>query len=461
MKSIIAILISASFLTAESSAQDNAGTSKSTTTSPNIVVILTDDQGYADISFNTHHPAEVATPHMDSLAKEGVFFTNAYTSGHVCSPTRAGLMLGRYQQRVGVYTAGDGGRGFDPKLPIFPAFLPKEYTSTAIGKWHLGLDDDFPTLKWHAVNRGFDQCYFSLKGVNNNDYNPIYRNKTRLKDEDYEGYMTTRLTEEAVAFIDREKANPFFLYLAYNAVHAPAQAPKEDIARYQEKFPGLSNKRAILMAMLMPALSKAKRKAQVVVCMNNFRQIGGGAFNYWGDNDQTFPGPMSHWTIFWNSGNTTNIRENLIDICSGVPEKLLHCPFSNPELWPENSWVPVGADNNTKYADKFHVQGAAQNYRHTSSTTILLFMLKEDYCTGTDGWKDQPNNDAPRTIPVESDSVIACENPSKGWDSTVPEALHEPGSLLWGDGHVSGPRREFRFVAENCSFTGGPYYFRY
>ena len=110
MKFIIAILISAAFLTTESSAQDNASASRSTTTSPNIVVILTDDQGYADISFNTHHPAEVATPHMDALAKEGVFFTNAYTSGHVCSPTRAGLMLGRYQQRVGVYTAGDGTR---------------------------------------------------------------------------------------------------------------------------------------------------------------------------------------------------------------------------------------------------------------------------------------------------------------------------------------------------------------
>ena len=84
MKSIITILISAAFLTTESSAQDNASASRSTTTSPNIVVILTDDQGYADISFNTHHPAEVATPHMDALAKEGVFFTNAYTSGHVC-----------------------------------------------------------------------------------------------------------------------------------------------------------------------------------------------------------------------------------------------------------------------------------------------------------------------------------------------------------------------------------------
>jgi len=227
---------------------------------PNIVIILTDDQGYADISFNPDHPKEVATPHMDSLAKEGVFFTNGYTSGHVCSPTRAGLMLGRYQQRVGVYTAGQGGSGFDPKLPIFPGLLPEEYTSTAIGKWHLGLDDDFPELKWHAMNRGFDECYkfmgrgghdyFKLQGVKGDDYAPVYRNKTRIKKGEYEGYMTTRLTEEAVGFIDREKGAPFFLYLAYNAVHAPAQAPQQDIDRFRKKFPDLTEKRAILMAML-------------------------------------------------------------------------------------------------------------------------------------------------------------------------------------------------------------------
>ena len=227
---------------------------------PNIVIILTDDQGYADISFNPDHPKEVATPHMDELAREGVFFSQAYTSGHVCSPTRAGLMLGSYQQRVGVYTAGDGGRGFDPQAPIFPAFLPNEYTSTAIGKWHLGLDDDYPLLKWHAMNRGFDECYkfmgrgghdyFKLQGVNGSDYAPVYVNKRRLKDNEYRGYLTTRLTEEAVAFIERKKENPFFLYLAYNAVHSPAQAPEEDIIRYREEFPGISEKRATLMAML-------------------------------------------------------------------------------------------------------------------------------------------------------------------------------------------------------------------
>lgn len=225
---------------------------------PNIVVIITDDQGYADISFNPHHPKEVSTPHMDALAREGVFFSQGYISGSVCSPTRAGLMLGRYQQRVGVYTAGDGGRGFDPKIPIFPSFLPDQYVSGAFGKWHLGLDDDYPELKWHALSRGFDECYkfmgrgahdyYKLKGASGtDDTGPMYRNKKRIDDE---GYLTTRLTEEACSFIDKHRREPFFLYLAYNAVHFPKQAPKEDIERYRKRFPNITEDRAILMAML-------------------------------------------------------------------------------------------------------------------------------------------------------------------------------------------------------------------
>ena len=225
---------------------------------PNIVVILTDDQGYADISLNPHHAKEVSTPHMDALAEDGVVFSQGYTSGPVCSPTRAGIMIGGYSQSVGVYTAGDGGRGFDPKKKIFPGYLPKEYVTTAIGKWHLGVDDDYPELKWHALNRGFDECYkfmgrgghsyFNLRSDADGKFmGPIYRNKERINDE---GYLTTRLTEEAVAFIDRNKQRPFFLYLAYNAVHAPAEAPEEDIKAFQRKFPELSKERAILMAML-------------------------------------------------------------------------------------------------------------------------------------------------------------------------------------------------------------------
>jgi arylsulfatase A-like enzyme len=227
-------------------------------TPPNIVVILSDDQGYVDISLNPHHPKEVSTPHMDVLAKEGVVFSQGYISACVCSPTRAGFMLGRYQQRVGVYSAGDGGRGFDPKLPIFPSFLPEPYYSAALGKWHLGLDEDYPELKWNATSRGFDEFYgfmgrgghdyFNLRSDSNGEFGgPMYRNKTRINDE---GYLTNRLTEEAIAFIERNKQQPFFLYLAYNAVHAPAEAPQRDIDFYQKKFLDITQERAILMAML-------------------------------------------------------------------------------------------------------------------------------------------------------------------------------------------------------------------
>lgn len=225
---------------------------------PNIVVILTDDQGYADFSYNPHHPKEVSTPHMDALAREGVFFSQAYISGNVCSPTRAGLMLGQYQQRVGVYDAGTGGSGFDPAVPIFPAYLPDAYYAGAFGKWHLGLDDDYPALKWHPLSRGFDSFY-GFMGRGAHDYfdlrsdtegkfmHPVYRDKERIHDK---GYLTTRLSNEAVDFIHKRHEKPFFLYLAYNAVHAPAQAPEEDIKKYQAKYPGLSETRAILMAML-------------------------------------------------------------------------------------------------------------------------------------------------------------------------------------------------------------------
>jgi arylsulfatase A-like enzyme len=219
---------------------------------PNVVVILTDDQGYADISFNPHHPKEVATPHLDALAREGVWFSQGYITGNVCSPTRAGLLTGRYQQRAGVYTAGEGGSGMAQSEKIFPRFLaPAGYVSAAYGKWHLGL-----TLEQSPVGRGFDEWYGFL-GRGGHDYfdlaqkdpdnGPMYRNGKEIKDE---GYMTTRLTDEAVAFIQRNKAKPFYVHLAYNAVHAPAQAPAEDIARIRKQHSELGEARATLMAML-------------------------------------------------------------------------------------------------------------------------------------------------------------------------------------------------------------------
>ena len=219
---------------------------------PNIVVIIADDQGYADVSYNPASPPEVSTPNIDKLAESGMIFTNGYASGYVCSPTRAGLMTGRYQQRFGIYTAGEGGSGMPLEETWIPMHLKQGgYVSGAFGKWHLGV-----TMEYNAVNRGFDY-FFGFMGRGAHDYfdhnpdseekfnGPVYRNDQIL--DNLEGYMTTLITDEAVDFIHREKDNPFFAYVAYNAVHAPAQAPEEDI----RKFNTGDETRDILMAMLL------------------------------------------------------------------------------------------------------------------------------------------------------------------------------------------------------------------
>ena len=198
---------------------------------PNVVLIVADDLGYADVLFNPQHPKEVVTPNLDRLARESVICRQGYVTGHVCSPTRTGLMTGRYQQRLGLYTAGEAGSGVPMQEQIFPQFLkPAGYTSMQIGKWHLG-----PTPEWSPALRGFDEV-FGFLGRGAHDYynlndpdDPIYRGTTPVK---LDGYLTDFWGEEAVAFIERRKAKPFFLYLAFNAVHAPLQAPADEIAKF-------------------------------------------------------------------------------------------------------------------------------------------------------------------------------------------------------------------------------------
>ncbi len=132
---------------------------------PNIVIIVADDQGYADVSYNPYHQKEVHTPGIDALAKSGIKFTSGYVSGFVCSPTRTGLMTGRYQHRMGLYTAGGAGSGVPLDEKFIPQYLkPAGYVSGAFGKWHLGLTPEF-----NPVNRGFDYFY-GFFGRGEHDY---------------------------------------------------------------------------------------------------------------------------------------------------------------------------------------------------------------------------------------------------------------------------------------------------
>jgi arylsulfatase A-like enzyme len=198
---------------------------------PNIIVVVADDLGYADVLFNPLHPKEITTPHLDSLAKQSVICRQGYVSGHVCSPTRAGLMTGRYQQRLGLYTGGEAGSGLPMSETLFPQYLkPAGYTTAQFGKWHLG-----PDPAWSPALRGFDEV-FGFLGRGAHDYfklddpeDPIYRGTEVVQEE---GYLTDRLGEETAAFITRNKSKPFFAYLAFNAVHAPLQAPDDEIAKF-------------------------------------------------------------------------------------------------------------------------------------------------------------------------------------------------------------------------------------
>ena len=217
---------------------------------PNIVIIVSDDQGYADVSYH-EHPPEVSTPAIDKLASEGVVFTNGYASAYVCAPTRAGLLTGRYQQRFGFYRAPDSRRGLPLSEKTIAQYLKEEGYATGIfGKWHLGLEYEYRPLQ-----RGFDEFYgflghgghdyFDLSCHEDAEYACIYRNNEIINDE---GYLTDNLAREACGFIKKnaDGSKPFFLYLPFNAVHWPLQAPESDIA----KFNTGDKKRDIMLGML-------------------------------------------------------------------------------------------------------------------------------------------------------------------------------------------------------------------
>ena len=211
-------------------------TTLTTVGKPNIVIIVADDLGYADVGLNPLHPREVATPQLDALAKQSIICQQGYVTGCVCSPTRAGLMTGRYQQRLGLYTAGEAGSGLPMSEKIFPQFLKSAgYVTAQFGKWHLGPDPE-----WSPALRGFDEV-FGFLGRGAHDYfklddpeNPIYRGMEIVQEK---GYLTDRLGEETCAFITRNKDKPFFAYLAFNAVHSPLQAPADEIAKFHTGNP--------------------------------------------------------------------------------------------------------------------------------------------------------------------------------------------------------------------------------
>ena len=223
---------------------------------PNIIVIVSDDMGYADIG--CHGCKDIATPNIDSIAQNGVRFTNGYVSCPVCSPTRAGLATGRYQQRFGhEFNTGPppGGLREQVGLPLTEVTIANVlksagYVTGAVGKWHLGIAPHF-----HPFKRGYDEFFGFLHGSHSyidpglGTFNPILRG---TKPVDEKEYLTDAFSREAVAFIERHQDETFFLYLAYNAVHMPMQGPH----RYENSFEHISDSKRRVYAGMLTALDE-------------------------------------------------------------------------------------------------------------------------------------------------------------------------------------------------------------
>jgi arylsulfatase A-like enzyme len=219
---------------------------------PNIVVIVSDDMGYADIG--VHGCKDIPTPNIDALSQSGIRFTNAYVSGPYCSPTRAGLLTGRYPQRFGhEFNLDVSAAHSELGLPLTETTLADRlhaagYHTAVFGKWHLGLAERF-----HPMSRGFDE-FFGFLGADHSYIDPQAASRNPLLDGrkivEKTDYLTDAFVERAVDFIKRQKSQPFFMYLAFNAVHTPMEVTQ----KYLDRFPNITDERRRKYAAMLSAM---------------------------------------------------------------------------------------------------------------------------------------------------------------------------------------------------------------
>ncbi len=212
---------------------------KSEIEKPNIVIFFTDDQGYADVG--CYGAKGFETPNMDKLANNGIRFTNFYVPATVCTPSRAGLLTGRYPKRAGLHEgviAPFSEHGLSPdEYTMAEMFKSAGYKTGIVGKWHLGHKEEFM-----PNNQGFDY-YFGVPYSNDMDNHyykhnnfqspplPVFRNTKQVDSGPNQKYLTKMFTEEAVGFIQRNKDEPFFLYMPHCMPHTPLHASENFVGK--------------------------------------------------------------------------------------------------------------------------------------------------------------------------------------------------------------------------------------
>jgi arylsulfatase A-like enzyme len=219
---------------------------------PNIVIFYADDLGYGELGCQGY-TKDIPTPHIDSIAQNGLRFTNGYVAATYCSPSRAGLMTGRYPTRFGHEfnsVANTVGLRRD-QTTMATRLRALGYATAAVGKWHLGNQpENRPT------QRGFDEFYGTLN--NTPFFHPTNFVDSRISNDvqtvtDPNFYTTDAYADRSVDWIEKNKNKPWFLYLPFNAQHAPLQAPK----KYLERFPKITDEKRQLFAAMMAGMDDA------------------------------------------------------------------------------------------------------------------------------------------------------------------------------------------------------------
>jgi len=393
---------------------------------PNLIVIMADDLGYADVGFNGC--TDIPTPHIDRIANNGIKFTNGYTTYSVCSPSRAGFITGRYSQRFGYernvqYQPGDSLMGLPQDEETLAEVLRVcGYTSGIIGKWHLGAH-----ISNHPLNRGFDEFFGHLGG--GHSYFPenltiedsysihtekesyrtyIMRNHEAVKTK---GYLTDEFSDEALRFVETYKEEPFFLFLSYNAPHGPLEATEKYLSRFAHMNDGKRKTYAAMVSAVDDGVGALLDKLEELDLDNNTMVVflsdnGGPETRNGSDNGVLREGKGSVYeggfhvpfVMQWKGELDPGIYEHpvsALDIFATItalsgapvnPEKPLDGVNLIPFLKGEDTSAPHRAIYLRKYDDKkFAVRmGDFKIVTHDNAEITELYNLEKDLSESTD-----------------------------------------------------------------------------
>jgi arylsulfatase A-like enzyme len=329
---------------------------------PNIIVILADDAGYSDFGFMGSK--DVLTPHLDKLAGDGVFFKQHYVSASVCSPSRAGLLTGRYQQRFGheCNLEPEQPLAFDTaQVTMAEALKQQGYRTAIVGKWHLG---DYKHQ--HPLNNGFDEFwgfiaggrsyFFSETNDKPGDLRAILHNH---EPDTFSGYLTDVLGDKAVQYIDQWKRQPFFLYLAFNAPHTPIEARPDVLEQFKGK-----TERPVYAAMIYSmdaaigkVISKLKEDGLYDNTLIFFLSDNGAAHN-----NGASPAPWKGW-----KGN---------EFEGGIRSPLI---VSWPHFLKHHTPYEGMASSLDIFATALRAAGAPANAYATDGKDLLPFLQSNDH----------------------------------------------------------------------------------